>query len=89
MAKKRYYESRDFYAGRQSAREMEDMDRGMISEDRNAIANLPQNVVMKMYPRVDYDNYNLNDDIRGIDVQMRDDNRKEKRKSGMSYPEKY
>jgi hypothetical protein len=31
----------------------------------------------------------LNDDIKGIDVQVRDDVMGGKRKSGMPYPEKY
>lgn len=61
----------------------------LIHEDHNAPSNLPQEVIMKYYPRTEYDRYNLNDDIRGIDVQMRDDMRKEKRKSGMAYPDKY
>jgi len=33
----------------------------MISEDYNAPSNLPQNVVYKEYPKVDYDSYDLND----------------------------
>lgn len=61
----------------------------MISEDYNAPSNLPQNVVYKEYPKVDYDSYDLNDNIKGIDVQMNDDVRGERRKKGMKYPEKY
>jgi hypothetical protein len=82
-------ESRDLYSGKTSRREMESRDAGMISEDRSAIANLPQNVVMKAYPACAYDSYNLNDNINGIDVQIRDDVHGGKRKSGMPYPEKY
>jgi hypothetical protein len=44
---------------------------------------------MKAYPACAYDSYNLNDDIKGIDVQVRDDVMGGKRKSGMPYPEKY
>jgi|688.fasta_scaffold47500_2 hypothetical protein len=82
-------ESRDLYSGKTSRREMESRDAGMISEDKSAIANLPQNVIMKAYPACAYDSYNLNDDIKGIDVQVRDDVMGGKRKSGMPYPEKY
>ena len=79
----------DRYAGMDSRRYMEMRDAGMISEDHSQVANLPQEVMMKEYPKTDYFTYDLNDDIRGIDVQMNDDVRKERRKSGMSYPEKY
>lgn len=82
-------ESRDLYSGKSSRREMESRDAGMISEDKSAIANLPQNVVMKAYPACPYDSYNLNDNIKGIDTQIRDDVMGGKRKSGMPYPEKY
>lgn len=89
MAKKKYYESKEMYADMESRRNQEMKDGSMISEDRSAIANLPQQVIMKEYPKNDYFNYDLNDDIKGIDVQMRDDVRGEKRKSGKPYPEKY
>jgi len=81
--------SRDLYSGKTSRREIESRDAGMISEDKSAIANLPQNVIMKAYPECSYDSYNLNDNIHGIDVQVRDDVMGGKRKSGQPYPEKY
>lgn len=81
--------SRDLYSGKTSRREIESRDAGMISEDKSAIANLPQNVIMKAYPECAYDSYNLNDNIHGIDVQVRDDVMGGKRKSGQPYPEKY
>ncbi len=81
--------SRDLYSGKTSRREIESGDASMIHEDRSAIANLPQNVIMKAYPACAYDSYNLNDDIKGIDVQVRDDVMGGKRKSSMPYPEKY
>lgn len=84
---KRYYKGN--YEGMDERRRQERQDAMMISEDRNAIANLPQQVVMKEYPRQEYDNYDLNDNIKGIDVQMRDDARGGKRKSGQAYPEKF
>ena len=59
---------------------------GMISEDRNAMANLPQNVVIKEYPSTSgYLPENLNDGLSGIDEQMRLDNSK---KSGGFKPKK-
>ena len=85
MAKKRYYGS-DNMAER---KRMEMEGAAMIKEDRNAIANLPQEVMFKAYPQEAYSYYNLNDDIKGVDTQVRDDVNKERRKSGMSYPEKY
>jgi hypothetical protein len=85
MAKKRYYGS-DNMAER---KRMEAEGAAMIKEDRNAIANLPTEVMFKAYPQEAYSYYNLNDDIKGVDTQVRDDVNKERRKNGMSYPEKY
>lgn len=86
---KKVMKNNDYYAGMDSRRYTEMRDAGMISEDHNAVANLPQEVMMKEYPKTDYFSYNLNDDIRGIDTQINDDVRKEKRKAGMPYPSKY
>lgn len=66
---KRHYEDR---------RGME-MEEHMISEDRSAIANLPQNVMIKAYSK--NDNYmpeDINDGISGIDRQIGADNSKRK-----------
>ena len=64
-------------------------DGGMISEDRSALANLPQNVVMKNYPKCSTMNYSsLNDTIRVIDVQTKDDANGPTVKKG-SFPESY
>ena len=65
--------------------EMEDY--GMIKEDRNAVANLPQEVIMRAYPKGNYGyEKGLNDTIGGIDMQIRDDSKKFKKDA---YPEKY
>jgi len=61
----------------------------MISEDRSAISNLPQGVIMKEYPKNDYATYNLNDDLLGIDNQISDDSRGVHRKSKEKFPKKY
>ena len=79
----------DYYSGMDSRRRQEMKDGGMIREDHMAIANLPQGVMYQPYPKTDYFRYDLNDDIRGVDVQIDDDVRGERRKSGKTYPEKY
>lgn len=79
----------EYYAGMESRQRMEGQDAGMINEDRSAIANLPQTVMFKEYPKGDYFNYHLDDTIKGVDVQMDDDVRKERSKSSKSYPEKW
>jgi len=60
-------------------------DSGMISEDHYSFANLPQNVMMKEYPRFQYglDPY-LNDTSSGIDNQMYDDMHQMKRHESKS-----
>lgn len=80
MAKKRYYESRDLYAGEQSRRTMEMQDAGMIKEDPSAVANLPQGVIMRPYARNgNYLPEMLDDTIRGIDKQINlDDSQRSK-----------
>lgn len=74
---KRYYESGEKYAGADAKRTQEMQDAGMIRENPAAIANLPQEVMMKPYPR--YGNYlpeELDDTIAGVDRQMNYDNDK-------------
>jgi hypothetical protein len=58
------------YEGLAGRRAQEARDAGMISEDHNAMANLPQNVIMKQYPQDrDYTPEGLDDTISGIDRQ--------------------
>lgn len=88
MAKKRYYNS-EMYAGKDDRRRMEYEDSMMIREDRTAIANLPQQVIMKQYPTSPYsDQPDLNDTVRGVDEQMWKDSHGRDLKKG-AYPEKY
>ncbi len=62
---------REMYAGEDSRREMEAKDFHMISEDHNAMANLPQQVMMKYYPKPGFGlDPELDDTIRGIDRQQ-------------------
>ena len=79
---KRYHESKHghrshksmndgSYAGEQARRTQEMEDAGMLHEDRSAIANLPQNVMIKPYPKAGYHiPEELDDTISGIDRQM-------------------
>ncbi len=73
--KKRHHDGH--YAGHESRRHQEMHDAGMISEDHSAIANMPQNVMMKPYPKEGgYMPESLDDTIRGVDHQMGKDNSK-------------
>lgn len=72
MAKKCYYD--EMYAGYDARRKQEYEDSMMIKEDKSAIANLPQGVIMKEYPKSPYYNQpDLNDTVRGVDRQLADD----------------
>ena len=78
---KRYYGKMD------PARKLEREDFGMINSDYNAVANLPQQVVMKDWPaESNYNNYGVEDSIRGIDRQLNADGSKMK---SQLQPEKY
>ena len=77
----------EHYAGMDPRRRQELEDSMMISEDHTQIANLPQQVMMKEYPKVGYGgHYNLDDTVRGIDNQINDDTDEMKREL---HPEKY
>lgn len=87
---KRYHKSgvsEGDYAGEYARRTQEMQDAGMIREDRNAIANLPQEVMIKPYPMTGpYNPEMIDDTISGVDRQMdRDDSQ---RKSNFR-PHKY
>ena len=61
----------DHYAGMEPRRRQEMEDAGMIHEDHSAIANLPQQVMIKPYPKTDhYMPEGLDDTISGIDRQI-------------------
>jgi len=63
-----------YYEGPMMRRKQEMEDGGMIREDRSAIANLPQEVMMKAYPKTGpYIPEDLDDTIRGVDMQMDSD----------------
>jgi len=61
----------EYYAGVDPRRRQEMLDGSMISEDHRAIANLPQHVVMREYPKAGHTMAPYIDDtIEGIDRQM-------------------
>ncbi len=74
---KRYYESRNRSMGNDehdSRRTEEMQDGGMIRENRAAIANLPQEVMIKPWPMGgSYLPEPLNDTIVGVDRQLNED----------------
>lgn len=79
MAKRYHHkmEHAEHYAGMEPRRRQEMEDAGMISEDHNAIANLPQEVMFKKYPKTGpYMPEMLDDTIRGVDKQMDGDDSK-------------
>jgi len=76
MAKRYYSEkSKGEYAGMEGGRRTEEMqDGGMIREDRSAIANLPQEVMIKPYAKSGgYMQEDLEDTIKGVDEQKNAD----------------
>jgi len=69
------------YAGPHQRRALERMDAAMISEDHTAMANMPQQVIMKYYPKAHYSTYDMDDTIRGIDKQQQADSRTDERRN--------
>lgn len=69
MAAKRHHHGG--YEGMETRRHEEMRDAGMITEDHSQIANLPQGVMIKAYPKTGpYMPEGLDDTIRGVDRQM-------------------
>lgn len=82
----RAIKSAELYAGMEPRRRQELEDAGMIHEDYRAMANLPQEVIMRHYPPTGpYLPEGLDDSIRGVDGQMDYDD--EKRREHF-YPKK-
>ena len=78
--------SAEHYAGMEPRRRQELEDSGMIHEDHNQVANLPQGVMMKPYGyEGGYLPEDLDDTIRGIERQKGYDNKK---KLDHLYPKK-
>lgn len=70
----------EFYAGMEPRRRQEMQDAGYIREDNDAVANLPQGVIMRPYAKTGpYMPEGLDDSIDGVDNQMyQDDNGRRK-----------
>jgi hypothetical protein len=87
----RGYSGMGYYQGPQERIEQELRDGQMVHEDHRAVANLPQEVVMRPWPKGGYYSAeHLDDTIRGIDHQMDDDGAQMYRHGHMGYdPEKY
>jgi len=68
------YRGREMYAGKSMRSEQDRENSHMIGEDHHAIANMPQHVVMRSWPKAyDYVDYHLDDTISGIDTQRKSD----------------
>lgn len=66
-----------YYSGMEDRLNQEAVDGSMIREDHNAVANLPQNVIMRPYRKGGYGiPEGLNDTIEGIDRQLNYDDSK-------------
>lgn len=74
MATKKRFTDSTYSGNLNSARRLEREDFSMISEDKSACANLPQQAVYRPWPKgSDYANYALDDTIKGVDAQERED----------------
>lgn len=70
-----------------SERDQEKKEAGMIGNEHSKFANLPTEVMMKAYPPCPaYMDFDMEDNIRGIDKQQSSDN--SRRKAGFD-PHKY
>ena len=75
----KHLEHNEHYAGELARRTQEMEDGGMLHEDRGAIANMPQNIIMRPYPKNGgYIPETLEDSIVGVDAQINKDDRKRK-----------
>lgn len=89
MAKKRFYneKAKSDMNGLMGRERMDRADFEMISEDHSAVANLPQNAIYKPWPKPSYyADFDLDNNIRGIDNQIDADGRQmKKHKSTKKY----
>ena len=84
MAKKRYYGINMHEMAQKTSKE----DGDMLHSDPNEMANMPQDLEIKYYPkeRFGYNDANLIDSYQGIDYQIEEDSMDQKRGR---YPKKY
>ena len=76
------------YSGEYARRTQEMQDMGMIGNDMSAIANMPQNVMIKPWPdnRGNYMPEDLDDTIKGVNEQVDAD---DSQRSKHNRPHKY
>lgn len=87
MAKRHHDGGRHHMKAGVTEHHMEEKDGHMIRNEHSKFANLPTEVMFKEYPRPEaYMDFDMEDNIRGIDKQMGEDN--SKRKAGFN-PHKY
>ena len=93
MARKRFHDKmgrrmgEEMSSGLRNRERMEASDYSMISEDHSAIATLPEQAIYKLWPKAGhYADFELEDNIGGIDEQMDADGRgMKKHKSTKKY----
>ena len=62
------------YEGSHGRKSLESADFAMFGESRSSFANMPQELVLKPFPKGGrYSDYGIDDTVRGIDKQMNDD----------------
>lgn len=85
--KKRYYGPQGDYVGEHARHKEEYEDSRMIREDHACVANMPQDVMMKPWPKREYAmDGGLDDTITGIDNQINEGERQMRRHMN---PKKY
>jgi hypothetical protein len=84
---KRYHNPDKGYMKPEAEYRQEEKDAALIKNDHSKFANLPTEVMMKAYPPCPaYMDWEMEDNIKGIDKQIGNDN--SKRRGGMD-PHKY
>lgn len=79
MAKRFHKSGSGSYEGADSRNRQEASDFNMMRLDSSSVANMPQEVVYKAWPKAgSYSDYGLNDTIGGINSQMNQDGSKMK-----------
>lgn len=62
------------YEGVHGRKSLESADFGMFGESKSSFANMPQEMVLKAFPKAGrYSDYGIDDTVRGIDKQMDED----------------
>lgn len=75
MAKRHYDKvGKGEYEGFHGRKSLESADFSMFGESKSSFANMPQELVLKAFPKGgSYSDYGIDDTVRGINKQMNDD----------------